>query len=148
MRVLQVSNFYPPYWVGGYEQIAEWVACGLRERGHQVEVLTGHGPAFDGRSEIHGNLDLDLGDLWGTYFSRGMVFEDGLRGELRRHVFSTANYAACRRLIKELQPDLVSFWNSAFVSFSPLLAARRQGVPAVMHLSDTTANIKYTFQSN
>ena len=141
MRVLQVSNFYPPYWVGGYEQIAEWVASGLRDRGHQVDVLTGRGPAFDGRPEIHGELDLDLGDLWGTYFTKGMCFDDGLRGQLRRHLFSPVNYRASRRVIRAVQPDLVSFWNPAFVSFSPLLAARREGVPAVVHLSDTTANV-------
>jgi len=49
VRILLVSNFYPPYWVGGYEQIASWVAEGLRERGHRVLVLTGRGPALDGR---------------------------------------------------------------------------------------------------
>lgn len=141
MKILQVSNFYPPYWVGGYEQIAEWVAVGLRERGHQVDVLTGGGPAFAGRPEIHGDLDLPLGDLWGTYFSKGMVFDDGVRGQIRRHVFSRPNFAAARRLIRVLRPDLVSFWNPAFVSFSPLLAARLQGVPAVVHLSDTAANV-------
>ena len=141
MRVLQVSNFYPPYWVGGYEQIAEWVAAGLRDRGHQVDVLTGRGPAFDGRPEIHGELDLDLGELWGTYFSKGISFDDGFKGKLARHFFSPANYRAARRLIRAVKPDLVSFWNPAFVSFSPLVAARREGVPAVLHLSDTTANV-------
>ena len=141
MRVLQVSNFYPPYWVGGYEQIAEWVASGLRDRGHQVDVLTGRGPAFDGRPEIHGELDLDLGGLWGTYFSKGMSFDDGLKGKLARNVFSPANYRATRRLIRAVKPDLVSFWNPALVSFSPLVAAHREGVPAIVHLSDTTANV-------
>jgi glycosyltransferase involved in cell wall biosynthesis len=141
VRVLQVSNFYPPYWVGGYEQIAEWIASGLRERGHHVEVLTGRGPAFDGRPEIHGELDLDLADLPATYFRTGMTFHDGAAGRFRRHVFSPANYRAARRVIAAVRPDVVSFWNPAFVSFSPLLAARHAGVPAVVHLSDTTANV-------
>jgi glycosyltransferase involved in cell wall biosynthesis len=140
MKVLQVSNFYPPYWVGGYEQIAEWVAIGLRERGHQVDVLTGRGPAFGGRPEIHGDLDLDLGEL-ANYFTKGMSFNSGMRGNLSRHVFSPLNFRACRRAIREVQPDLVSFWNPAYISFSPLLAARWEGIPAVVHLSDTVANV-------
>ena len=141
MKVLQVSNFYPPYWVGGYEQIAEWVATGLREHGHQVDVLTGRGPAFEDRAEIHGELDLDLGELAKSYFTKGMSFSDGMRGNLMRHVFSPPNFGACRRIIREIQPDLVSFWNPACISFSPLLAARLEGVPAVVHLSDTVANV-------
>lgn len=141
MRVLQVSNFYPPYWVGGYEQIAEWVAIGLRERGHKVDVLTGRGPAFEGRPEIHGDLDLDLGELAKSYFSKGMSFNDGIGGSLTRHVFSLANFRACRRVMREVRPDLVSFWNPACITFSPLLAARLEGVPAVVHLSDTVANV-------
>jgi glycosyltransferase involved in cell wall biosynthesis len=141
MRVLQVSNFYPPYWVGGYEQIAEWVATGLRERGHEVHVLTGRGPAFEGRSEIHGDLDLDLGELHKSYFTKGMSFNDGLGGRLTRHVFSLANFRACRRVIRCVRPDVVSFWNPACITFSPLVAARLCGVPAVVHLSDTVANV-------
>ena len=141
MRVLQVSNFYPPYWVGGYEQIAGWVASGLRERGHTVDVLTGRGPAFDGRSEILPSLDLDLAALWEDYFSAGIAAGNGVFEAIRRHVFSGRNFAACRRALRRLRPDIVSFWNPACISFSPLLAARLEGVPAVVHLSDTVANV-------
>jgi glycosyltransferase involved in cell wall biosynthesis len=141
VRILQVSNFYPPYWVGGYEQLAGWVGTGLRKRGHEVEVLTGRGPAFHAHPFIRGELDLDLGSLWETYFTTGIAQGDGLREGLRNHVFNRRNFEACRRAIGRFRPDLVSFWNPAFVTFSPLLAARLASVPAVAHLCDTTANI-------
>jgi len=140
VRVLQVTNFYPPYWVGGYELIASWVTQGLRERGHAVEVLTGRGPAFARLGGIRGELDLGLDGLVEAYFGSGLVARDGLAEGLRRHVFSPRNFAACRRAIDEFRPDLVSFWNPAFVTFSPLLAARQLAVPALVHLSDTAAN--------
>jgi glycosyltransferase involved in cell wall biosynthesis len=140
VRVLLVSNFYPPYWVGGYEQIAAWVARGLQERGHEVEVLTGRGAAFEGREGIRPELDLDLQRLWETYFTTGIVFRNGLAEGLRRHVFSGRNYSACLRAVRRFRADLVSFWNPAFVTVAPLLAARRAGVPAIAHLSDTVAN--------
>jgi glycosyltransferase involved in cell wall biosynthesis len=140
MRILQVSNFYPPYWVGGYEQIAEWVGSGLREAGHEVEVLTGSGSSFQGRPAIHPDLDLDLARLWDGYFGSGIVAREGLAEGLRRHVFSGRNFAACRRVLARFRPDLVSFWNPAFITFSPLWAARLAGVPAVVHLSDTAVN--------
>lgn len=140
MRILLVSNLYPPYWVGGYEQIASWVAEGLAGRGHEVRVLTGRGPAFEGRREIHGVLDLDLADLQRRYFD-GPGRPVGLGSAVRRHVFSLANYRAARRLLHEFPADLVSFWNPALVTHAPLLAARRAGVPAVVHFSDTAANV-------
>jgi glycosyltransferase involved in cell wall biosynthesis len=141
MRILQVSNLYPPYWIGGYEQIAAWVATGLRERGHLVEVLTGRGAAFEGRPEIHGELDLDLAAIIAMSAGDGIRFPAGLGDSLSRHVFSRANLAASLRAIDRFGPDLVSFWNPAFISFAPLVAARRRGVPAVVHLSDAAANV-------
>jgi hypothetical protein len=140
MRILLVSNLYPPYWVGGYEQIASWLAAGLQKRGHEVAVLTGQGPAFRGRDDVHGLLDLDLAALTESYFTTGLP-ENGLATSLKRHVFSLRNWRASQTILRSFRPDVVSFWNPAFVTFSPLLAARQAGVPAVVHLSDTTANV-------
>jgi glycosyltransferase involved in cell wall biosynthesis len=140
MRILLVSNLYPPYAVGGYERMAAWVAEGLRARGHSVRVLTGRGPAFAGQPDTHPLLDLDVSALCEAHFGDGIAFADGFLGGVRRHVFSGRNYRAARRLIDEMRPDVVSFWNPAFITFSPLLAARRRGVPAVVHLSDTAVN--------
>lgn len=40
MRILFLSNFYPPHDYGGYEQWCHEVATGLHRRGHEVSVLT------------------------------------------------------------------------------------------------------------
>jgi glycosyltransferase involved in cell wall biosynthesis len=40
VRILVLSNFFPPLHLGGYEELAADVAAGLRERGHRVDVLT------------------------------------------------------------------------------------------------------------
>jgi glycogen synthase len=140
MRILVVSNLYPPYAVGGYERLAAWVSEGLRERGHVVHVLTGKGPALSAQPDVQPDLDLELPALRDAHFGAGIAFPDGLREGLRRHVFNVRNLRAARRAIEDTRPDLVSFWNAAFVTFSPLFAARRQGVPAVVHLSDTAVN--------
>jgi glycosyltransferase involved in cell wall biosynthesis len=140
MRILLISNLYPPYVVGGYERLAAWVAEGLRERGHAVHVLTGGGPALLGRPQHHPRLDLDLRELQAAHFDSGMALADGLGEGVRRHVFSVHNLRAAHRVIEESRPDLVSFWNPAFITFSPLLAARARGIPIVVHLSDTAMN--------
>ena len=137
MRILLVSNLYPPYAVGGYERLAAWVADGLRERGHPVHVLTGKGPEGP---DLHPTLDLDLQALQAAHFSSGIALGVGLLAGLRHHVFSPHNYGAARRAIEGTRPDLVSFWNPSFITFAPLLAARFAGVPSVVHLSDTAVN--------
>ena len=40
MRLLFLSNLYPPYDLGGFEQWCQEVALRLRLRGHAVQVLT------------------------------------------------------------------------------------------------------------
>src|SRR5205085_6074311 len=40
MRILVLSNFYPPHFIGGYELGCREVVEGLRVRGHELFVLT------------------------------------------------------------------------------------------------------------
>jgi len=40
MRILFLSNYYPPFHRGGYEELCADVAEGLADRGHQVGILT------------------------------------------------------------------------------------------------------------
>jgi glycosyltransferase involved in cell wall biosynthesis len=138
--VLLVSNLYPPYWIGGYEQIAQWVSHGLRERGHELEVLTGRGKAFAAEPWIRPELDLDQAAVGEMHVTTGVAFPGGLVQGFRRHIFSHPNFNACRAAIASFRPHLLSFWNPSFVTFSPLLAARLAGVPAIVHLSDVAAN--------
>jgi glycogen(starch) synthase len=42
MRILVISNYYPPFELGGWEQLTRDVVFQLGERGHQVYVLTGN----------------------------------------------------------------------------------------------------------
>jgi glycosyltransferase involved in cell wall biosynthesis len=40
MKILTLSNLYPPHYLGGYELACHDVACSLARRGHQVQILT------------------------------------------------------------------------------------------------------------
>jgi glycosyltransferase involved in cell wall biosynthesis len=85
-------------------------------------------------------LELDLAGLRAAYFGDGLPQGRGLASAVARHVLSPSHYRATRRAIARTRAELVSFWNPAFVTYAPLLAARAAGVPAVLHLSDTAAN--------
>ena len=40
MKILALTNLYPPHYLGGYELICYMVTNELRARGHDVQVLT------------------------------------------------------------------------------------------------------------
>src|SRR3972149_2069086 len=54
MRILFLSNYYPPIARGGYEQWCQEVATELTNRGHQVCVLTSRAPGAIPLSEENG----------------------------------------------------------------------------------------------
>src|SRR6185295_6527398 len=40
MKILVLTNLYPPHYLGGYELICHAVVNALRARGHTVQILT------------------------------------------------------------------------------------------------------------
>jgi len=40
MRILALTNLFPPHYLGGYELICHMVVKELRARGHDVQILT------------------------------------------------------------------------------------------------------------
>ncbi len=63
MKVLVLSNLYPPDVVGGYELACRQVADALAARGHEVRVLTSSPRVPVGR-ESHVIRTLKLTELW------------------------------------------------------------------------------------
>ena len=63
MRILVVSNLYPPHHIGGYELCCKEAVDGLRKRGHEVWVLTSdYGVrAPEKERDIYRALAIDLG---------------------------------------------------------------------------------------
>jgi glycogen(starch) synthase len=106
MRILFLSNYYPPYSRGGYEQWCQEVAVELAQRGHQVQVLTSfvytHPSVkkLDGVT-VHRQLHLEVfGGLATTV--KKLLFT--------RTKVENKNLQYVRQLIKEFTPDVVMNW--------------------------------------
>ena len=104
MRVLFLSNFYPPYEIGGYEQWCHEVAQGLTERGHDVAVLTsrhGVGPQPpSGEPAVRRDLHLQS-DL--NYYEPAAFFT-------KRKGRERQNLEALERAIRAHNPDVIMVW--------------------------------------
>lgn len=104
MRALFLTNFYPPYEIGGYEQWCQEIAAGLRERGHQVEILTSNhgvaathnGEAADTRRVLHLQADLH-------YYRPTDFF-------LKRVQQERSNLQQLHAALQHFQPEVILVW--------------------------------------
>jgi glycogen synthase len=117
-RLLFVTNLYPPAALGGYEYVCQNVAEALRERGHDITVLTS-----SYRSE---DLPAEPGTLRRLWLRRdygnGRAAGPGGRFGVERH-----NSRAIADVLARNRPDLVMFWNGTNMGRSLLTAAERAG---------------------
>ena len=127
MRVLVLSNFYPPHHRGGYELGCRDVVEGLLLRGHDVRVLTsdtGVGrPTDDGRV---------LRRLRCIHWSERMK----LRHVRRLLVRERRNQAVFRRVCAEFEPNVVQVWNLVGTSVSLPFLAEAAGLPVTYYVFD------------
>jgi glycogen(starch) synthase len=112
MRMLFVSNLYPPHHLGGYELLCHEVATHLTARGHEVAILTSDfgvkGPTPE--PGVYRQLKL-ASDIY--YYRPQQV--------LRYWADGRANRQAIRKALAETAPDVVVIWG--MWNLSPLVAA-------------------------
>ena len=131
MRVLVISNLFPPDVIGGYELLCQDLADGLHERGHEVRVLTSHAPVLDDRPYPVRRV-----------FARRAYAAVDLRGaEESRHIESVVSHAAnahaLAREIDDFAPDRVLLANLIGLGgLAVLEVLRRRDVPWVWFLGD------------
>jgi len=133
LRILIVSNFFPPHHFGGYELGCAAVADLLRARGHVVHVLTSNrgvdaaaGSVGEGDENVSRTLDTFL--HW--YEPRAVPY---LRGVVERE---THNQAAFLRTCDAFLPDIVYVWNVVNISLSCAFLAHKRGLPVCYFVSD------------
>lgn len=122
MRILIVSNLYPPVVRGGYEAGCASVVDYLRERKYDVKVLTS---SFEGEStpiesEVERSLSLLTGD------SRGA----------RHAPLASLRAAAVARRAIEWRPDFVYVWNAASIPQAAVRVLADSGVPLAFRIEE------------
>jgi glycosyltransferase involved in cell wall biosynthesis len=128
VRILIVSNFYPPHALGGYELGCRDVVDALRARGHAVTVLTSwHGvgaPSTDGHV---------LRWLHAAPFDPHVARRANARSTLLRREVSAQR--AFDRAVQRSRPHVVYLWNLARLPIALAHRAESQG-PASYYISD------------
>jgi glycogen(starch) synthase len=128
MRILVVSNFFPPHAIGGYELGCADVVEALIKDGHEVRVLTSTYRVD--RPVEDGNVFRWLQSSLGWQSRNRLRYVAALIDKERR------NQRAFERACRRHQPDLVYVWNAALISISIVLQAQRKGIPVCFFVSD------------
>jgi len=122
MRILVISNLYPPAVRGGYELECAAVVDHLRERGDEVTVLTsrlGRGGAGDDR------------------VLRLLPFlPQSPLGAIRAPLASLSAARTTEKVIASSLPELVFAWNCARIPHATIYSALRSQIPTVFRIDE------------
>jgi glycosyltransferase involved in cell wall biosynthesis len=136
VRVLVLSNLYPPDAVGGYELGCRQVVDALRARGHDVVVLT-TAPRTPVASPPHVRRALKLADLWDFYAERLSAPVTLRLREAEAFQVSAFNVHALLSALEGFRPDVVYAWMLVGIGGLGLMACLHHlRVPWVWHLMD------------
>lgn len=122
VRVLVVSNLYPPVVRGGYEVECSGVVDRLRER-HEVHVLASVHRAGEAPPQAH--------------VTRSLPFlEEGTADTLRAPLAARRAIAATRDALDRVGPDLVWVWNAAGIPQTAIRVLADSGVPLAFRVCE------------
>jgi glycogen(starch) synthase len=104
MKILFISSQYPPYELGGYEQLCHEVTLDLLSRGHDVRVLTSRYGVNSSDELRMGNVNRSLHLTADIHYFKPLDFFFKLPAQEKE------NLAELKKNIFEFKPDVIMFW--------------------------------------
>ena len=136
MRILAISNLYPPDFIGGYELCCRQVIDGLLARGHDVRVLTTT-PRSPCPPVEHVARDLQLVNCYDAYDSLHNQSVTRNLAAARAAFVNAHNVHVLLDQLRRFRPDVVYLWNLFGMGGLGLLGCLKQlDVPWVWYLGD------------
>ena len=136
MKVLVISNLYPPDTVGGYELGCRQAVDALRARGHDVRVLT-TAPRTPTETPPHVLRTLKLTDLWDFHTENRSAPITLRLKEAEAFQVNAFNVHILTETLRGFPPDVVYVWMLVGVGGLGLMACLHHlQVPWVWHLMD------------
>lgn len=122
MKILVLSNYFPPHYIGGYELACFDTVEYLKSVGHDVFVLTGdHEKQSTKFQRVYRKLKYI--DYSNASYSN-------------KHEVEVFNYETTKSVIRLIKPDLVYIWSLRLVSLSPLWAIEKLKNKKVFEIGD------------
>jgi glycosyltransferase involved in cell wall biosynthesis len=140
VKILLVSNLYPPHYIGGYELRCAQVAEYLRLAGHETRVVTSFtnvpGAAAGSPAQEATGEGTTPVERWLRYHTL-----DPLPAQRRRTLAMAKNQLQearrFNRLLADWRPDVVNWWNLEGLTKTILPLPAAHGIPDVHWVEDT-----------
>lgn len=128
MKILVITNLYPPHEIGGYEIRCRDVCDRLQASGHEIHVLTSDHQVAGRSGPAEPTVSRKL-KIHGMYGNPWLPVH-------KLHAQEKHNHQTLAREISEVSPDLIHVWNMGGISKSLLLRLEAGPIPVVYDVSD------------
>jgi glycogen(starch) synthase len=128
VKILVISNLYPPHEIGGYEIRCRDIMEGLRARGHEVRILTSDYQVPGRKAENQGHVSRRL-KIHGMYGYPWLPVQ-------KLYSQEKYNHQVLQEEIESFKPDLIHVWNMGGISKSLLHRLEDGDIPIVYDVSD------------
>lgn len=131
MRILMITNLFPPVILGGYEIECRQIADQLVRRGHAITILTSD---YATNSPIHETAAYPVVRALKLYapFNQTLATK---RRRTRRQI-DQLNYRTAFNAIKLFKPDVAFLWSQLRTGMGPARACMKLHIPLVWRLGD------------
>jgi glycogen(starch) synthase len=139
MKILIVSNLYPPHHHGGYELRCSQVAAHLRRQGHEVRVVTSSYQVSDQALSALVRDDVTDGIPVARFLRQHRLDPVQPGGPLynldvvKRQITDLTRFG---EILDEFKPDLVSWWNLEGITKALLRMSGDRGIPSAHCIDD------------
>lgn len=131
MRILAISNLYPPHGYGGYEWTCHDTMQRLAEHGHSPTVLTSTTTVPGATTADEPGVRRELTAWW------DWEREIAVDGSLRKVAgIAWRNQRALNRALDDTKPDAVSLWHLGGMGLTVLSEVERRKIPIVAVIED------------
>ena len=121
MKILVISNYYPPYYLGGYELACFDTVEFLKGKGHEVSVLTGDYMSSKCENNVYRKLS------YIDYKSPSYK---------NKYDIEKFNYNVTEEIILKTKPDIIYVWSLRLISLSPLWAIEKIKIKKIFEIGD------------
>jgi len=128
MRILILTDRYPPYFEGAYELNCHRIAEALISRGHEISILT---------TKYGINTRVTDGQIHRILNLMRLNCHNKIQRRWRQLIYfyrAQQNYWLTRRLAKKMNPDLAFIWHMQDASILPIMSIQDLGIPVVYRI--------------
>lgn len=138
MKILIVSNLYPPYYMGAYELRCAQVAAALSAAGHEVRVLTSRYGLDPEQQRVLRDREvagIRVQRVLGQYHHgpQAPIGRPYFLGMVKLQVQDVRHFV---RVLDEFQPDVLNWWGISGLTKALLPVPRMRSIPDLFCIDD------------